>query len=285
MSDSRASTVGKDAISIICPTEGERITGGSVELVGWVQGTPRKVGHARMATRINGRLHSSLNVLSQTRWPFKQQIPLVEGKNEILLELMVGVRLVDQKKVTVEAVPDREPVSYESLYKSSWALLIGIDNCPAAQPLKYAVKDAKSLEHFLVARTYFEESKMFTLLNEQATKKRILELINDFMCANPAVSSDDRVLIFFAGHGQRRRVRSGMRKSDYRGYLIPYDGDLQKLHSTCISMEEIKEAASVIAARHSLFILVCCFSGLVGLRPRAAIAPRPRLKTLSDTCV
>jgi hypothetical protein len=47
-------------------------------------------------------------------------------------------------------------------------------------------------------------------------QKRILELINDFMCANPAVTSDDRVLIFFAGHGQRRRVRSGMRKSDYR---------------------------------------------------------------------
>lgn len=238
-----------------------------------------------MAIRINGRLYSSLKVLSQMRWPFKRHIPLVEGKNEILLELMVGVRLVDQKKVTVEAVPDREPISYESLYKSSWALLIGIDNCPAAQPLKHAVKDAKSLEHFLCTRTYFEENRVFTLLNEQATKRRILELMNDFMGANPGVTSDDRVFIFFAGHGQRRAVRRGTRKIDYRGYVIPYDGDLQKLHSTCISMEEVREAASVICARHTLFILDCCFSGLAGLRSRAAITPRPRLKTLSDTCV
>jgi len=283
LGSSRLSTAEKDAISIIYPTEGERVIGGNVELVGWVRGAPRGAGHARMAFRINGRLHSSLSVLPQARSPFKQQLPLEEGMNEILLELMVG--LVDQKKVTVDALPDKEAISYESLYKSSWALLIGIDNSPAAQPLKYAVKDAKSLEDFLRTRTCFEEDRIFTLHNEQATKTRILELMNDFLGANPALTSDDRVLVFFAGHGQRRRVQRGKRKSDYRGYLVPYDGNLQKIHSTCISMEEIKEAASVICAKHTLFILDCCFSGLAGLRPRAAIAPRPKLKALSDPCV
>ncbi len=285
MGSSKRSTAEKDAISIIYPTEGETIIGRNVELVGWVRGAPRGAGQARLAFGINGRLHSSLSVLPQARSPFKQQLPLEEGKNEILLELMLGVRLVDQKKVTVDAVPDQEPISYESLYRNSWALLIGIDNSPAAQPLKYAVKDAKSLEQFLRTKTFFDEDRTFTLHNQQATKKRILELMNDFMGANPALTSDDRVLIFFAGHGQRRRVQKGKRKSDYRGYLVPYDGNLQKIHSTCISMEEIKEAASVICAKHTLFILDCCFSGLAGLRPRAAIAPRPKLKTLNDPCV
>ena len=208
MGSSRLSTAEKDAISIIYPTEGERIIGGNVELVGWVRGAPRGTGHARMAFRINGRLHSSLSVLPQARSPFKQQLPLEEGKNEILLELMLGVRLVDQKKVTVDAVPDKEPISYESLYKNSWALLIGIDNSPAAQPLKYAVKDATSLEQFLRTKTFFDEDRMFTLHNQQATKKRILELMNDFLGANPTACSSSLRAMANDGGCERGRERA-----------------------------------------------------------------------------
>jgi len=238
-----------------------------------------------MALRVNGRLYSSFNVLPQTRSPFKQHIPLEDGRNEILLQLMVGMRLVEQKKVTVDVAADEQSLSFESLYENSWALLIGIDNSRAAQFLKYAVNDAKSLQKFLKARTFFDEDKTFTLFNEQATKKRILELMNDFLGANPAMTSNDRVLIFFAGHGQRRRVRKGHRNSDWRGYLVPFDGDLEKIHSSCISVEEIKEAASVICAKHTLFVLDCCFSGLAGLRPRSAIPPKPRHQALRDPCV
>ena len=109
-----------------------------------------------MALRVNGRLFSSFNVLPQTRSPFKQQIPLEDGRNEILLQLMVGMRLVEQKKVTVDVAADEQSLSFESLYTNSWALLIGIDNSPAAQFLKYAVNDAKSLQKFLKARTFFD---------------------------------------------------------------------------------------------------------------------------------
>ncbi len=83
MDSSRASATEGDVISIAYPTEGETVIGRRVELVGWVRGIPRNAGHARMAVRINGRLHSSLSLLPQARSPFKQQLPLEDGKNEI----------------------------------------------------------------------------------------------------------------------------------------------------------------------------------------------------------
>ena len=285
MRESKGQSADGDAIHLIYPTDGERIASRNVELIGWVQATSYRGRDARMALKVNGRLYSSFNVLPQTRSPFKQQIPLENGQNEILLQLMVGMRLVEEKKVIVDVVVEEQPLSLESLYKNSWALLIGIDNSPAAQPLKYAVNDAKSLQKFLRTRTFFDKDKILTLFNEQATRKRILELMNDFLGTNPEMTSDDRVLIFFAGHGQRRRVRRGHRRSDWRGYLVPFDGDLEKIHSSCISMEEIREAASVICAKHILFVLDCCFSGLAGLRPRAAIPRKPRSQAFGDTCV
>jgi len=274
-----------DTISIIHPPDGQTVRGESVEVVGWVRGVPRESGEARVVLTVNGQLFCSAGVVPQARSPFRQEVPLRQGTNEIQLELLVGTRLVEQKKVVVKAQGPKQPLTYQALYKNSWALLIGIDNYPSMQRLKYAIRDAKSLEEFLKTRSYFDRNKIFTLYDREATKERILELMNDFMGANPALTTDDRVLVFFAGHGQRRRVRKGHRKSDYRGYLIPYDGDLDRMHSTCISVEEIKEAASVLCAKHTLFILDCCFSGMAGLRPRAAISPKPLSVALSDPCV
>ncbi|MCD6326580.1 SUMF1/EgtB/PvdO family nonheme iron enzyme [bacterium] len=274
-----------DSISVLHPREGQTIRGTNVEVVGWVAGAPHEAGSARMVFRVNGKFYSSLDVLAHGRTPFKTHIPLKAGPNEIQLELLIGARLVDRKALAVNAQGQGEEITYGSLYKNSWAILIGIDNCPAAQPLKYAVKDARAIREFLVNETHFDEDRIFMLLNEEATKRGILELMNDFLGANPALTPDDRVLVFFAGHGQRRKIRKGRRKSDYRGYLIPFDGNLEKLHSSCISMEEINEAASVICAKHTLFVLDCCFSGMAGLRPRACIIPRPLDKALADPCV
>ena len=75
-----------------------------------------------------------------------------------------------------------------------YALLVGI-NEPNADfaPLERPAAEIDSLEIFLNSQNY----RVTTLKNEQATKKAILDLIDQTMAT---AKTDDRVLFYFAGH-------------------------------------------------------------------------------------
>lgn len=87
-------------------------------------------------------------------------------------------------------------------YKESRALIIGINEYKNASPLSYAVNDAGAIQDVLTDEIGFPASNVIYLENQEATKANILKSFMQF--AGNDVELDDRIFVFFAGHGHTR---------------------------------------------------------------------------------
>jgi caspase domain-containing protein len=151
-------------------------------------------------------------------------------------------------------VPSVGTPKYQSGYRKSWAVVIGINEYQQWPKLKYAVNDARSIER-LVKEIGFNEVIM--LLDGDATQQRILRTLGDELYAQ--TEDDDRVFIFYAGHGQTQDLPANRKD----GYIIPVDGDLQNYYSTAISMQQLQGLADRLRAKHIFYAMDACFSGLL----------------------
>ncbi|SMC20427.1 Uncharacterized protein, contains caspase domain [Andreprevotia lacus DSM 23236] len=151
---------------------------------------------------------------------------------------------------------------FKTHYGISRALVIGIDEYQTASPLSYAVSDAVAIKELLVSSLGFSELEVTTLTNEAATRQAILRAFLRF--ANEDIGLDDRLIVFFAGHGH---TRTGSRGEI--GYLVPHDADLADF-STLIRWDELTRNADLIRAKHVLFIMDACYGGLALVRTTAA---------------
>ena len=143
---------------------------------------------------------------------------------------------------------------YSPSYENSFALIIGINNYLNASPLGYAVNDAKAVADMLKENFDFQNGNIKLLLNESATKN---EIMSSFMSyANSGVSQNDRIFVFFAGHGMTQTGRRGE-----VGFLVPHDGNLNNL-STLIRWDDLTRNAELIAAKHIFFVMDACYGGL-----------------------
>lgn len=95
------------------------------------------------------------------------------------------------------------------------------------------------------------------ILDSEATQQRILRVLGDELYAK--TQDDDRVFIFYAGHGQTQDLPNESKV----GYLIPVDGDLKNYYSTAISMRQLQDLANGIRAKHMFYAMDACFSGLL----------------------
>jgi uncharacterized caspase-like protein len=162
------------------------------------------------------------------------------------------------------AMPARPPLP--SPYRESWAVVIGIDDYAKWPKLRYAVNDAKGMRDVLVSRHQFKPENIFLLLNQDATRENILSLLGDKLGDPARVKRDDRVLVFFAGHGATRKLPSGREL----GYIIPVESALENFHGQAISMTNFQDISEAIPAKHVLFVMDSCYSGLAltrGARP------------------
>lgn len=139
-------------------------------------------------------------------------------------------------------------------YTNSRALVVGINHYQNASPLAYAVSDAEEIRNILVNDLGFPESNVDYLVDSEATKGNILRAFMRLTADD--VGLDERVFVFFAGHGH---TRTGMRGEV--GYLVPYDADMQDF-SSFIRWDELTRNAELIRAKHMLFIMDACYGGL-----------------------
>lgn len=142
-------------------------------------------------------------------------------------------------------------------YRQSWALVVGIDDYAKWPKLQYAVRDAEAVKAMLVDRLGFDKDHVFLLRNQEATRAGILSVL-DGKLSSSAVQRDDRVFVFFAGHGATRELSSGREL----GYLVPADSDPAALSADAIPMTQIQDLAESIPAKHVLFVMDSCYSGL-----------------------
>lgn len=163
-----------------------------------------------------------------------------------------------------------------TLYHRSIAVIIGIDqyaNMPADKQLTYAVKDAKGIADVL--KRQYRVDKIITLYNEEATRKRILELLTEELPEQ--LGDQDALFIFWAGHGNQESSREGD-----LGYLIPHDGDIRKIR-TNITMDEIRNTISKrLPAKHIFYVMDACYSGLLTETRAVERPPRRDLAYLQD---
>lgn len=149
--------------------------------------------------------------------------------------------------------------SYSPSYASSHALIIGINSYKHASPLNYAAADAKAVATILRKRFDFPATNVKLLFNKAATKSAILKAF--YAYASDIMSVDDRLVIFFAGHGHTL----GTRRGDV-GFLVPYDGDSRDLASL-IRWQELTAGADTFEAKHVLFLMDACYGGSLLLVP------------------
>lgn len=139
-------------------------------------------------------------------------------------------------------------------YTNSRALIIGIDKYAKVSPLSYAVSDASEVRKILVEELGFPAANITYLTDAEATRDSILRAYLRF--AADDIDIDERLLVFFAGHGD---TRTGSRGEI--GYLVPFDADSSDL-ATLIRWDDLTRNAELIRAKHIMFIMDACYGGL-----------------------
>ena len=149
----------------------------------------------------------------------------------------------------------------DDIYDNSYALIIGIDKYENVQNLNYAVKDAESIQDILVNTFNFPEGNITLLKNEEANKQAILKAFSDI---TTKAEDNDRVLIYFAGHGDTYDLPDG----GEMGYLLPVDGNNDDLFLSSIAMDDLKRISLMSKAKHLLYLVDACYGGLLTIGAR-----------------
>ncbi len=152
----------------------------------------------------------------------------------------------------------------------SYALVIGISkykNLPASAQLEFPNRDAEEIYAALISPEggQFPAEHVHKLINERATTENIRNEIETWL---PSVTGDnDRVLIYFAGHGF---ISGG------KGWLAGYDIDLKNIPGTAYPMESLGgQMGGRIKGKWKVLMTDACHSG--------AITPETDPKKLNDT--
>ena len=152
----------------------------------------------------------------------------------------------------------------QPVYSGSHALVVGINSYadPRFVSLGKAEDDATSFAKLLAAPPYnFEVTR---LLGRKATRQAILEALFNLRRTQP----DDRVIVYFAGHGYTLSDRFNKES----GYLAAAD-TIPEQDFTALEMEEVTGLVRYAAAKHIAFIFDACFSGqALGLTRAPSVA-------------
>ena len=148
-------------------------------------------------------------------------------------------------------------ISPKDIYSNQWALIIGINDYQNLDPLNFAVNDANEVKNLLIDKYGFSKENIRYLSDSKATKDNIMFAFNEILLS---AGEKDRVVIFYAGHGDTYKLPTG----GDMGYLIPVDGyaSKEKIFLTSIPMSQIEEISKMSAAKHILYLIDACYGGL-----------------------
>ena len=226
----------------------------------------RRNGIDTIIVYVNDKIVLEEKDLKQPEHQIKTSIKLQEEQNKIRI-LATSTKKVKSYPQEIRITYKEEMLKGKSLPElarfyfgksRSWAVVIGIDDYVKEKgwpPLPYAINDAREVRNLLVTYLGFSADHIIELAN--AKKGEIERTLGDDL--RKKVSKDDRVIIFFSGHGDTRQTKTGS-----MGYLIPVDGNKEFPHAASISMDQIRTFSELIPAKQILFIIDACYSGIVG---------------------
>lgn len=141
--------------------------------------------------------------------------------------------------------------------EDKWAFVVGVSKfAKPAINLKYPAKDAKDLSNYLINEANFAPDHVKLLVDEQATKERVLAELGDKWLPRLA-HPNDLVLIFISTHGSPSQA-------DLEGlnYLVMHNTDPDSLYATGLPLSDL--AAAIKQRVHSnrvVLIIDACHSG------------------------
>jgi tetratricopeptide (TPR) repeat protein len=174
-----------------------------------------------------------------------------------------------QRDLKVEKLPEKTAppvVAGKGSLPRGYAVVIGIaryQNLDSKHQLAYSERDADSIYSILISPEggNFRAEDVHKLVGPKATLANIRQELEVWL---PKVAQpDDRVLIYFAGHGF-------LTPSDGRAYLAPYDFNLDSPATSGYPMAAL--AATIqnsIKARSKILLTDSCHSGAIA--PDAAM--------------
>jgi hypothetical protein len=119
--------------------------------------------------------------------------------------------------------------------------------------LPSAVTQAKELANVLSRQGFVIKP----LYDSDATKDKLEHYLYSEL--NPKLRENDRVLIYFGGHGFSKLDAVGQKV----GFLVPWDAEKSKIEEKGILMAKVEdEYATQVRAKHIMFVLDACFAGL-----------------------
>ena len=198
-----------------------------------------------------------------------------------IVVLLMLATLCHAQQRSIRLVEKNAPDMPEMVYRTGWALLIGINdypNLPGNCQLNYATADALELGKLLQEMYGFPEENIITLTDEKATKQGIMDALASLADPN-RINEADCVLVFFSGHGQTVPLPT----SGEMGFLVPHDAkvdlgdqlDPSQYYRDCIGMDELRRLAKFIPARHVIFLVDACYSGLA-VRSLKGLSPETK---------
>jgi hypothetical protein len=176
-----------------------------------------------------------------------------------------GLFSQDTEKRGIGLKSEEKKGALTSYFFRNWALIIGIDKYRNATPLRYAVNDAKAVRDLIVNEFGFGAKNVIELYDEQATKDNILRAFDELI---KNTDENDRVFIFYAGHGITMPLPEGKE----RGYILPVDADPSKPVLTAISTDQLNEFSEAMPAKHLYFVMDACYGGLIFTRSQPVSA-------------
>ena len=164
--------------------------------------------------------------------------------------------------VTIQAKDSYEPSKF---YSDSYAVLIGINKYNKMTDLEYAESDTKEMQALLINKFGFNKDNITIVAGEDATRDNIKNSL--YKTLTQEAGSNDRVLVFFAGHGVLQETKSG----GQIGYILPFDGDPESPYTTAYAMTELKQLTQISDAKHILFLVDACYGGLAAEGTRGGL--------------
>lgn len=141
----------------------------------------------------------------------------------------------------------------------SYAVVIGIAKYddPKVPALEFSDRDAESIYSILISPEggNFHAENVHKLIGPKATRANIKHELEEWL---PSVAKDDdRVLVYFAGHGFI---------ADGKAYLAPYDLKLSGISATAYPMDTLGSVfANKINAKYKVLLTDSCHSGAISV--------------------
>ena len=169
-----------------------------------------------------------------------------------------------KRDLTVETVVRKPRVA--SSIPRSYALVVGVADYPKLPPnqqLKFSERDAESIFSILISPEggSFPFQNVHRLIGAKATLANLKYEIEEWL---PSVAKDDdRVLIYFAGHGF---------VYDGQAFLAPVDVETARIESTGYPMQRLGEyMGRRIKGKWKVLMTDTCHSGAITLEASATV--------------